>query len=212
MAFGKMVFYDWFGGNELLFKALNGDNGQLYASFMTYVSRLSDYKNFPIYFILLVFCAFLDFGVRKLKKRGGANHALVAWFGALLVLIFAFGADTIAVKSIQHHSDMPRPYVVLAPDEMTLLEFRTDPQEDYQSFPSGHVSFITILVTALWPVLSSGMRQFGVFFLTLTCISQVAVGMHFPVDVLAAFLLAITIGFLIRWILYSLLLRFNVKC
>ena len=47
MGIGKMVFYDWAGGNKTLFKVINTDGGETYNNVMILISRLTDYKNFP---------------------------------------------------------------------------------------------------------------------------------------------------------------------
>ena len=212
MSFGKMVFYDWAGGNETLFKAINTNGGEFYNNVMVLISQFTDYKNFPFYFVLLCFCAALDYGLRKIKGRGGADHSLVAWFGVLCVVACAFLVDGAAVKGAKLFFEMPRPYVALAPEDVVMMEFNDDREDDYKSFPSGHVSFVTMLLASVWPVISSGMRKFGMFAVFMTCWSRIAVGMHFPADVFYAVLLSIIITFFVRWFIYHQLLRFNLKC
>ena len=212
--FGKMLFYDWTGGNEALFQSINGiQGGEIYDSLMVHISRISDYKNFPYYFVLLLFCACIDFGRRKFKKRGGANHTPVAWFGVLCVFLCAFAVDGAAVKVIKSTFAYPRPYVALEQNQVTLLDHReNDHADDHHSFPSGHVSFVTMMLSAVWPVLSKRKRWIGSACVLLVAWSRIAVGMHFPADVFYAALLSIILTFLTRWFMYKQLLRFRLKC
>jgi signal peptidase II len=211
--FGKMLFYDWAGGNEALFTSINGAySGEVYDSIALLVSRVADYKNFPYYLVLMVFCALLDYSIRKLRGRGGASHSLVAWFGVICVVVAAFEIDGEAVKWLKHFIEFPRPYVALAPEDVRLLEYQTDRSDDYHSFPSGHVSFVTTLVASVWPVISSGTRKIGMCCVLLVCWSRIAVGMHFPADVFYAVDISVLITFFVRWFIYKQLLRFGLKC
>ncbi len=213
-SFGKMIFYDWAGGNELLFRAVNHwGSGEIYDNLMMGISRLSDYKNFPYYFLMLCICAFTDFAMRKLRGRGGANHALVAWLGVLCVVACSFAIDGGMVRYIKSHAEFGRPYVAMPAEEVTLLEYSADREDDFHSFPSGHASFVAMLVTALWPVFSASMKRVGQFCIVMVCWSRLAVGMHFPADLVYAVLLAISVTYLVRWFLYrQLFLRLHLKC
>ncbi|MBY0407035.1 MAG: phosphatase PAP2 family protein [Rickettsiales bacterium] len=212
MAFGKMIFYDWAGANELLFKTLNGDYGQVFSTVMVLISKISDFKHFPFYFGLLSFCALLDYGLRKLKGRGGANHCLIAWFGVLSVFGTAAVVDAVTIKFLKNHMEYARPYVALEPSEVTILEFSDERENDYRSFPSSHAAFVALMLASVWPVISNGMRKVGIFGLLMVCWSRIAVGMHFPADLLYAVIISVVITFFVRWFLYRQFLRFNLKC
>lgn len=212
MSFGKMLFYDWAGANELMFKSINGPGSEIYNMAMMLVSRISDYKLFYHYLFMLFCFGLLDFALRKIKGKGGANHCLVAWFGVLLVFASAYFIDFAAVRIIEKQTAYPRPYVAMGPEDVTILEYREDRSMDYRSFPSMHVAFVTMLLTAMWPVLSSGMRKVGFAAVLVVGWSRIAVGMNFPADVLYAMLLSVFITFMVRWFLYLQLLRVNLKC
>ena len=130
----------------------------------------------------------------------------------LCVVVCAFLVDGAAVKTAKHFFEMPRPYVALAPEDVVMLESQDDHDDDYKSFPSGHVSFVTMLLAAVWPVIFGGMRKIMMFGVFMTCWSRIAVGMHFPADVVYAVLLSIIITFFVRWFVYHQLLRFNIRC
>lgn len=213
MSLAKTFFYDWGGANEALFKAINGlSTGGWYDALMILLSRTADHENLPYIILLLLFSTFIDYGLRKLRGRGGATHCLIAWFGVFCVLTASYIVDGGTVKGLKHFIDYPRPYVAIGPEDVKLLEYRSDPADDYKSFPSGHASFITVVVASIWPVLSSGMRKFGIFLIFGVCWSRLALGMHFPADVLGGMILSLIITFFMRWIIYLQLLKLKLKC
>lgn len=213
MSFPKMVFYDWAGGNEALFKTINSVGGEWFNLAAIMISRYTDPKYFAFFLVLMALCAALDFTLRKIRKRGGADHVIIGWCGAILVVLGAYVVDGALVEFCKRGFGMPRPYVVLAPEDIALLEYRADRTEDYRSFPSSHVSFVTVMLVGLWPVLTSGPQKLGIAGVVLVAWSRIAVGAHFPADVLYAFLMALLVTVPMRWFIYANLLRFfNLKC
>lgn len=215
MSFPKKIFYDWGGANETLFTAVNGmwNYVDLFNYAMVLISRLTSVTYFVPFLFAMVFCAILEWAMRKIRKRGGADHVLVAWFGALCVVTVAVHLDGMIVSYFKQFFAYPRPYVVLAPEDITLLEYRSSAGQDYRSMPSGHVSFVSVLVFSLWPVLTSNTQFIGLFSIFLVSLSRVKLGVHFPADCLYAFLLAIFVTVPVRWFIYSVLLKlFKLKC
>ncbi|NBO18490.1 MAG: phosphatase PAP2 family protein [Proteobacteria bacterium] len=213
MSFPKKLFYDWFGGNEAAFKAINGTASELTNTIAIVIGRLAKPEMFPYYIGVMATMALLDWGVRKLRQRGGAMHALIAWFGVICVVVAAYIIDMSVVQGAKIFFQMPRPYVVLAPEDVALLEYVQDRAEDYKSFPSSRVAFVTLMVISLWPVLSSATRKLALLALFSVAWAAIAVGMHFPADVVYAMILTLFITVPLRWFIYGLLLRFfNLKC
>lgn len=213
MSFPKKVFYDWAGGNESLFLAVNGHAGPFLDTLLLVISQASDPKHYPAVLCVMALMAVLDWVLRKIRGRGGADHALIAWFGVVCVFILAQGLDSFLVTIAKSYFQMPRPYVVLPPEEIALLDYRYDAAEAYRSFPSGHVAYVTVLAASLWPVISSGMQKVAMLGIFMVSWSRIAVGVHFPADVFYSVLLAIIITPPIRWYLYAFLFKlFKIKC
>lgn len=116
--------------------------------------------------------------VRVQAQRFALGFAL-AWLGvAMLKLIL----------------DFPRPVAVL-PD---LVRIIGEPELKY-SFPSGHAAYAMLAAASLWPLAVRRIRVLLVAWLAWlawVAWSRIAVGAHFPADVLAGFL----IGGLAAWI------------
>lgn len=101
---------------------------------------------------------------------------------AALLLLSALIATAIT-HSIKPFFDVPRPPAVLAADAMYLIGHRLD----HGSFPSGHaVTAFTLagfLIVGLR--LSAGWSALALLLASLLSISRMAVGVHWPTDVLA---------------------------
>lgn len=213
MAFPKKLFYDWFGGNEAAFKAINGTGSEISNIAAMLIGHVSKPDTFPYYIGMMALMALLDWGVRKLRQRGGATHALVAWFGVVCVVVAAYTIEMGLVSGLKQVSQLPRPYVVLAPEDVALLEYTTVRSEDYKSFPSARVTYIALLIIGLWPALSPLLRKLGLLAMLAVAWAGIATGMHFPADVVYSLLLAVAVTVPLRWFIYGLLRRFfNLKC
>jgi len=207
----KEIWYDWGGANDAIFSWVNSISGDIYDKAMLLLSSIGDHHNFYYYITILAVVALLFYFVRKLSGRGGAPYLLAGWFGALIVLVASYGAEGVILPAAKNYFAYPRPYMA-ATYEVRMLE-RKPSEDDYRSFPSGHAAFITMMVVGLWPVLSKNMKIFGVLLIFGVCWSRLALGMHFPVDVLAGFLLSLVLVIIMRKIIYWILLRlFKLKC
>ena len=213
MSFVKQVLYHWLGANESLFYLLNSGSGEFYHYAMIMISRTMQGQYFPMYLMLMACCGVFSWLWRTIFRRGGANIALVRWFGVVCVAAVAYKIDSSLVNYLKEYFSYPRPYVALPTETVTLLEFRNMASQDYRSFPSGHVSMASVLVVSVWPVLTGGLSSLLVLVVPLMALSRIALGVHFPADCVYGFLLALAITVLVRWFIYALLFKlFRLKC
>jgi len=209
---GKEVWYGWNGGNEWLFRQINGiQGGDLYNALMIFLTRIGDYRNFPYYMGTFLVWALIEFVINKTHRKGGTSHRVIAWIAVFMVLIASYATDGLVVKTIKTQFAYPRPYIVLPANDVILLDQKNG-DDDYHSFPSGHASFVTVMVVGLWPVLSINMCWFGMALIVGVCWSRIAVGMHFPADVLAGFFISLLLVLILRSIIYQLLNKCNIRC
>ncbi len=103
------------------------------------------------------------------------------------ILFLIFG------QSMKHLLDWPRPPAMLAADKFHLI----GPVLKRNAFPSGHAAQIFILCGVFGLTTARRwLRVLLVFYASLVAISRVAVGAHWPQDVVAGALL----GWVLAWV------------
>jgi undecaprenyl-diphosphatase len=121
------------------------------------------------------------FLVRGRWRSINARHGVVAaGFSAALALGIA--------QIIANLVERPRPYVAHADTAHLFLEASQD-----SSFPSDHATAAFAIAVALW----LRHRRIGILALvmaTVLCVARVAVGVHYPGDVLAGALLGTAVA------------------
>lgn len=127
------------------------------------------------------------------KKRGARELIMI-----LVVAIAAWGIAHV----IKYFYYIPRPFIALS-DMHQLL-----PQEADSAFPSGHATFYSALAMAMYfyhkriaAILAIGALIIG--------ISRVAAGVHWPVDILAGFVLGPLIAALVYFCIKKVLAKKN---
>ncbi|QID17869.1 phosphatase PAP2 family protein [Nitrogeniibacter mangrovi] len=119
--------------------------------------------------------------------------SVAAWMAlALLVkpvfaaaVLLSWPAGIVLVRGLKYLVDAPRPEVLLPPDAIHVIGVRLDTL----SFPSGHTATAFAVASALLFSLSPGARALWLLpalsLATAIGLSRIAVGAHWPVDVLA---------------------------
>jgi signal peptidase II len=213
ISFEKSFLYGWEGYNYSLFKTINAMHGETYNALMTFISEVTNREYRIFYLYAVIAWAILNFARMKISGRVDANKHLIKWIGAMVVLTAAILICHEIITWLKAYFLYPRPYVVFGPQEVRMLVYRAAINEDdLWSFPSGHAAFMTALITSLWPVLSGGMRFIGASLIVAECWSRIAVGMHFPADVLAGFCIAFVTTLLLRHTLYPVLRLVRIQC
>lgn len=179
--------YDWFGLNVALFHLINGLHAVWWDDLMLAMTWLGDHNRYPFYLAVALVTA----------------YARPRTFPLRNVLVFAIGnAFTgIIIPLLKPGIDFPRPLLALGHDAVVVV----GEPELHHSFPSGHATFVVLLAAALGPGMSRPTKAACWFFAALVCLSRVAVGAHFPADVvggaliaLAAFAIALALTRLLR--------------
>lgn len=208
----KENLYDWHGANEWIFLQVNSIHSPLYDHIMQMLSAMGKHELFPYYFLLAVICAVVTTLVKKTINNSPVRLHITRWFGVLLVLTAGYPAMGLTAKYIKHQLAYERPYERLDSKDVTWIE----PQEKEKatlSFPSGHATFIMFMLVALWPVMSENIRWIAVVVALGVGWSRMAVGVHFPADVVGGFLLGGIITWLVRMVIYGFLSKFlKIHC
>jgi membrane-associated phospholipid phosphatase len=173
----KAVLYDWGGANIWLFQAVNGWHGDLLDTVMQWGSILGDHDRFPLYLAALVAIAWWR------VVRGAAAEP---WLGVIAVFALAYVIDGVIVGWLKEAFTLPRPPAVLPVSEIHIV----GAAEYKRSFPSGHAVFAATCAASLWPLLHSAGRAAAVLFVVWVTWSRIALGAHFPADIVGGALLA----------------------
>ncbi len=209
----KENFYDWRGANEWIFLKVNGIfHGELYDHTMQIISDFAKHENFKYYFVLAVIYAIASTALKKLKGSGGLKLYICKWFGVLLVLTAGYPASGLTTKYLKNEFAYERPYQKYDSKDVVWLE-KQEAKKATESFPSGHATFIMILLVAFWPALSENMRWFGMLTALGVGWSRMALGVHFPADILGGFIVGAGVTWLVRKVIYGVLAKlFKIHC
>lgn len=198
------LWYDWIGVNTWLFKQINSlSDLPVYSTIIKLISALGDKKLLPFMLGAIILFAVASVIVRITIKKGGNKNYIFTWFTIALMIASGLYATNYTTNYIKSNDSYPRPSVLLG-KEVILLE-AVPKDEEYKSFPSDSVIIITILVFSLWPIMSENFRWAGILLIFAISWSRVAIGVHFPMDVISGFAIAFIEMIFIRYILYGII-------
>lgn len=174
--------YAWGGLNHLLFLDINGFHAPLWDALMLAMTALGDHGNFLRYLAIALLVSLWR----------------PSWLPRRNVLVFFVGYGITALIAIQlkHWLDFPRPLLALG----QLVHVVGRP-EFYHSFPSGHAIFAVLLAASLSYRAPAPLRVALWVFAFMVCLSRLALGAHFPADVLGGALIAYLTVFSLHWLL-----------
>jgi len=115
----------------------------------------------------------------------------IRWPKAAWTVLIAGVFGTILVHGIKEAVGALRPAMILPPDSFTII----GPRLNVVSFPSGHTTTITAFATILYlQVKDARIAWLFLPVVVLVGISRMAVGAHWPMDVLGGWVVGILIG------------------
>lgn len=204
------LWYDWLGANTWLFKQINSlSDVPIYKSIMKAVSALGSERLLPYYLGAIVAYFILSLLMRLATRKGSVRYYIIMWLNIFLVMGAGLFSAKYSIDYLKHNFAYPRPYVALA-GKVIQLEGQYA-EEANQSFPSKHVAIITLIVIALWPALSENFRWGGIGAIIAMSWSRMAVGVHFPMDVISGFFIIFIEMMLIRYVIYGITNRIFLR-
>jgi signal peptidase II len=170
----KVFIYDWNGANKALFIVINQGLPDMLALLAWLGSTLGSYWGAPLALTALGWRA------QRASQPGASQAITLQLMRFAMACLMAFVLTGILKLGL----DFPRPPAVLETTVHVIGEM-----ELHRSFPSGHSVYAALLVGTLWRLVPAPLRILLVGFLLWVGWSRIAVGAHFPADVLAGWLL-----------------------
>jgi len=197
----KEIFYDWGGVNALLFHAINNFRGKFIDWLMQLGTFLGEHTNFPVYLALVVLTATAIVARARTHSPQQAHRAAQHWLGVIAVFSVAYVIDGSLIHWLKEMLDFPRPPLVFPSESLHVIgkpEYR-------HSLPSGHAAFAITVAASLWPALNRYWRVGLAVLVVWVGVSRISLGVHFPADVLAGFLVGLAVVLLVRALVMALI-------
>lgn len=196
----KELLYDWDGWNVSLFHKLNSIADPAYTQFMVFGTSLGKYTLFQLYLALL-FGAVCVCG-KQLKRRDFARYAdfRSKWTEAFAVLITAYLLDLLWVAPLKNFFHYARPFAGLPAGSVNVPAIVIHSETPMSSFPSGHTTFAMMMVAGLWPALNAPCKAVAAIYLVWVSFSRIALGAHYPADVIYTLALSFIAVAFSRWL------------
>lgn len=198
----KPILYDWGGANAWLFYLVNGAHNAVTDRVMALGTWLGGHGNFSLYLAILALLAVFRVA-RSANSRDAApsREEALRWLAVVAVFSAGYVVDGWLIGWLKPMLDFPRPPAALAPGSVHIVG---DPEYRH-SLPSGHASFAMLVGASLWPVLNRLGRVLAVAFVVWVGVSRIAVGAHFPADVLAGYLKTLLAVLAVRFLVLALI-------
>lgn len=176
----KELLHDGWRANRWLFELVNGQPAGPLDAVMLGLSWLGEDWRFPLYLTV-----WLGVGMWQ-RRRGGRAGNSTLWAAAHYVWGFAL---TVALSSaLKVALDMPRPLAALGADAVRVLGEAVS----RYSLPSGHAAVAALTAAALWPLARTRLaRLVLIAFVLGVGVSRIWLGRHFPVDIVAGYLVGL---------------------
>lgn len=166
----KYWLYDWGGANVQFFVAIQRAVPDGWVWLLEILSALGSYWGAPVVIMALLLW-------RRLQVRQRVTPIMLSVYRFLLGFALAMAAAVLAKTALA----LPRPFLVLGD---AVYRAASSPDSRY-TMPSGHSVYVGVLAAALWPALGWWGRTIVLVFAALVAWSRIALGAHFPADVVA---------------------------
>ncbi len=176
--------YDWFGLNQSIFLSINNLHAPVLDQFMLFVTFLGHPRLYPFYIASTLLLMWF--------KPGMMPQRNVVTFAVSYIVTSIF-----LVPLLKSFFDYPRPLIILGKQNVTVL----GNPDTLHSFPSGHSAYVILLAASLFPDIPRLGKIALITFTLLVCVSRIAVGAHFPADIVGSLMLALTVVFVVRFVI-----------
>jgi membrane-associated phospholipid phosphatase len=187
----KYFLYDWLGYNALLSEFIQSMAAHRpVVLFFRFITELGNFHLFPIAFGLLSLILF----VLLRKNKRNATQQGIAYMKCLAILFLNLAASSVLLEVMKESFGLLRPYCLPSFD-LNKYVFAVAYSQAIctESFPSGHATYICLLVVSFWSVLNKDLKIVGAVLIVLVAVSRVVLAKHFLADVVYGSMLALLV-------------------
>jgi membrane-associated phospholipid phosphatase len=189
-----------------IFKLANAFHAPMWDALMVMGSQFGLYNGWMVAMPLVMVLAAVRL---KNLPRAQWMHAFVPYAAALACLAVGYWLVIPLAEMIKDWAHMPRPYALLPATEVVRVDTQLSPDSAMRSFPSGHSAVAGTLLVAFGALSQPIIRRVVLFIAAWIMFSRMALGVHFPSDVLGGFLLAVLCTLPVRMVVQMLGRRFT---
>jgi len=172
--------YTWWGLNKAIFLWVNAVHAPWWDAAMVAVTDAGSAGLYPYWIAMALFVSLVR--PAWIPQRNAAAFAI------------GFAATGILVPWLKTVMNFPRPLAALGRDFVTVV----GPEAHSAAFPSGHATFVVLMAATLSPGLPRVVKWALWIFATLVSFSRIAVGAHFPADVVGGAILGLAVALVVR--------------
>lgn len=162
-------------------------------------TQLGMHQLFWLYITLIILARIRQTELRDTQQIQFTDQQAFVWLLAIATFILTYLIESWLVGALKQMFSLPRPPLVLAPETMHLLTYKSDL---HHSLPSGHTIFAATLAASLWPLAGWRYRTFLVLFVIWVGVSRVNLGIHFPADVVYGAMTGVSLVMIVRQLLW----------
>jgi hypothetical protein len=204
----KDMLYNWGGINQKLFLAVNSIFGHKYLdNVIILFDDAAGHHNFRYHFTLLILLAAF-FIYKKRHHPIKLRNETIRWVELTLTILISLFFTCTLIFELKNLFEVARPYCTPGLGDIHVIPYVVDPVPCNHSFPSGHMSFITVMVASLWPFANRPCKYLLVATLCMVAISRMASSAHYPADLFWAFIICLPITIFTRKIVKHVLNRY----
>lgn len=191
----KDILYSGDSVNILLFHAINNIQASCFQQVMQAVTIMGKYTLFPVYLFVIAGFAW-QYGNAVKARDAGEYRAYANNIKQLIIsLILSYIVYIAWVSGLKHLLHMPRPFAILPEGTVFVRDSIKNAEEPFASMPSGHAAFSVMMLVSLWSMLTTIEKTAGIALVLMIGISRIALGVHFPIDILTSWI----ISFAVTW-------------
>lgn len=195
--------------NQEVFQYFNESFGiPKYDAVIELGAQLGEQDNFYCYLMIALIIASLAIYNNK-HDINTLKEIIISWFTAGVTLFLSLAIGYAFILMIKNYTQMPRPFCDL--ENVYVVKEIASRLECNMSFPSGHISFLTVMIVSFWPLFNRVFKTLAVALVLFVAVTRMAAGVHYPIDLLGAVIITLPLTLYIHHKVAYIVWRYESK-